>query len=181
MEEGDRRVEGLLSKLTMLVYFSHISHLEQCFSDFNMRSTWYWICMNHLDLTKMNIKYSPTGWGLKFSQTLTWQRERWFSGDTTGLDQKLPWSLLFFLLDVCFIFIVLHSSVGFADGSDYLPMEWVKSGSEPHWRKWQPTQLFLPEKSHGQRSLGVLIMSSKIEMWHSNWTTTFSVSKVFRS
>ena len=32
---------------------------------------------------------------------------------------------------------------------------WVQSlGQEDPWRrKWQPTSVFLPEKSHGQRSL----------------------------
>ena len=30
------------------------------------------------------------------------------------------------------------------------PLEW----EIPWWKKWQPTPVFLPENSHGQRSLG---------------------------
>ena len=38
------------------------------------------------------------------------------------------------------------------DSGDIAPNPWV--GKIPWRRKWQPTPIFLPRKSHGQRSLG---------------------------
>ena len=37
------------------------------------------------------------------------------------------------------------------DSGDIAPNPWV--GKIPWRRKWQPTPIFLPRKSHGQRSL----------------------------
>ena len=45
---------------------------------------------------------------------------------------------------------------------------WV--GKIPWWRDWQPTPVFLPEESHGQRSLVTVHNAAKIG--HS-WTHTY--------
>ena len=51
---------------------------------------------------------------------------------------------------------------------------WV--GKIPWRRKWQPTLVFLPEKSHGQRSLvGYRQQGHKSQIRLSDWTTTGSL------
>ena len=59
-----------------------------------------------------------------------------------------------------FIFVIKHSHSLLADGTvvkNRLPMLELKVrslGLKMPWRgKWQPTPIFLPGKSHGQRSL----------------------------
>ena len=58
------------------------------------------------------------------------------------------------------LFLIVMVSIGFLGGSvvkNLLAMHemWVQSlGWEDPWRrKWQPTPVFLPGESHGQRSL----------------------------
>ena len=55
---------------------------------------------------------------------------------------------------------------------------WV--GKNPWRRKWQPTPVFLPGKSHGQRSLVSTVHEiAKNQTWLSNWKTTKTNKKVY--
>ena len=50
------------------------------------------------------------------------------------------------------------------------------AGKIPWRRKWRPTLVFLPGKSHEQRSLG----SQKSQKWLSDWTATQNNNLIFR-
>ena len=56
---------------------------------------------------------------------------------------------------------------------------WVQSLSweDPCRRKWQPTPVFLPGKSHGRRSLAGYIQSMEWRRVRHDWTTSLSLSK----
>ena len=52
---------------------------------------------------------------------------------------------------------VLNVALGFSGGSVSKELlQCRRPGFDPSRRKWQPTAVFLPEKSHGQRSMATM-------------------------
>ena len=92
--------------------------------------------------------------GQKATQKYLWDQLRWFGDFPGGANCKEP-ACQCRRLKRC--------------GFD----PWV--GKTPWRRKWQPTPVFLPGNSHGQRSL---MRPQKSQTWLSDWTKTTHVSHI---
>ena len=98
--------------------------------------------------------------GSEILQTVPDKEKDDFQGDTTRTLTKVAksFSTILSLPSVSLVLWFFISSVGFTDGS--IACQCRRRGFDPwvrktHWRrKWQPTRLILPGKSHGQRCLG---------------------------
>ena len=165
----------------MLVYFSHISHLEQCFSDFNMRSTWYWICM-WITCGSCKNEYSVgLGWGLRFYRLYLTKRKMIFREILLGLWPKpLSLSPPFFLRQVSHLFYG-SSFLLWASLMAQLPTnagdESSIPGSGRHTGEGNGNLLnYFCLRNPMARGASVDCSPwgcKKNWMWLSNWTTTF--------
>ena len=84
-----------------------------------------------------------------------------------------------FYSDLAAHFVASTGPPTWLSGKEYLPMQemqktWVWSlGWEDPWRrKWQPTPVFLPGKSHGQRSLAGYSPRGHKELDTTEWLNT---------